>query len=125
LRHGPKRHGIDTDARDDTESTGHMALPLSSAAFGNYSHSDRDEDEDYDDDDDDDDDDEAGFSEDESLDESFFISSDEFDEFEWLEPQPQRKKKRLLRATRSLSDGTGSLITSTMTLEDQQNGPGR
>jgi hypothetical protein len=63
---------IDTDARDDTESAGHMALPLSSTAFGDYSHSDKDEDEDYDDDDDDDDDDdgddnddEAGFSEDE------------------------------------------------------------
>ena len=30
--------GIDTDARDDTESTGHNTLPLSSAAFGDYSH---------------------------------------------------------------------------------------
>jgi hypothetical protein len=78
-------NGIDTDARDDTESAGYMALPLSSTAFGDYSHSDRDEDEkDYDDDDDDDDnDDEAGFSEDEDLDESFFVSSDEF---EWPEP---------------------------------------
>jgi hypothetical protein len=75
-----------------------MAPPLSSTAFGDYSRPDRDEDEedyndDGDDDDDDDDDDdanddddEAGFSEGEDSDESFFISSDEFDEFEWLEP---------------------------------------
>jgi len=133
-------NGIDTDARDDTESAGHMALLLSSTTFGDYSHSDRDKDEedyddddgDGDDDDDDDDDDEAGFSEDEDLDESFFISSDEFDEFEWLEPiyaraivTTPRKKKRLQRATRSLSDSAGSLITSTMTWKNQQNGPGR
>jgi hypothetical protein len=30
--------GIDTEARDDTESTWHITLPLSSTVFGDYSH---------------------------------------------------------------------------------------
>jgi hypothetical protein len=73
IEHG-SGNGTDTDARDDANSAGHMALLLSSTAFGDYSHSDREEDEDenYDDDDDGDDD-----NDDEAEDsyESFFISS--------------------------------------------------
>lgn len=92
---------IDTDAKDDTESTGHITLLLSSTDYSHLTATKT------------------------KMTMNRFCEDEDSEEFELLESIQARaiittqKKKQLLLAMRSLSDGAGSLTSSTMTWKNQ------